>query len=112
MDHVEEGIVEDINSEVQDVQYSSESEAASESSECETQLNTSMAHTMTFKCIGSNHSFTSQAALKAITELPGDVKQVPVMMRPEPDNPVDSEAIAFVPRLQRSGELLGMLYEN
>ena len=89
---------------MQDVQYESES---SESFECEAQLEASVTHTVTFKCIGSNHSSTSQATLKAITEHAGDTKQIPVMICPEPENPVDSEAIAFRARVSGKWHTIG-----
>ena len=83
------------------------SEAASESSEYDEQLDTSMTHTVTFKCIGSNHSATFQTALKAITELSGNVKQVPVMIYSEPENPVDSEAISFPAKISGKWHTIG-----
>ena len=96
---------EGIDSEVQVIRCESESEAASESSERETQLDASMTHTVTFKCIGSNHSSAFQTALKAITECAGD--EVPVMIYPEPDNPVDSEAIAFRAKISGKWHTIG-----
>ena len=52
-------------------------------------------HTLTFKCIGSTRDAHYQEALHLIsTKKP--VQQVQVNLQPEPDNPVDSRAIAFV----------------
>ena len=49
----------------------------------------------------------SQTALKVISELTGDVKQVPVIICPEPDNPVDSEAVAFRAKISGKWHTVG-----
>ena len=52
-------------------------------------------HTLTFKCIGTTRDTRYQEALHLVsTRKP--VEQVQVTLQPEPDNPVDSRAIAFV----------------
>lgn len=71
-----------------------------------------MNHTVTFKCIGSNRSSTSQRALKAITQLSGDVKDVPVKLHPEPENPVDSEAIAFIAKISGKWHTIGYFFRE
>ena len=52
-------------------------------------------HTVTFKCTDANRSPSYQTALKTVSELLRDGHNVPVKLFPEPDNPVDSKAIAF-----------------
>ena len=52
-------------------------------------------HTVTFKCIGANRSPEYQTTLKTTGELLREGHNVPVKLLPEPDNPVDSKAIAF-----------------
>lgn len=51
-------------------------------------------HTLTFKCIGSNKEQEYQDVLQSISQLP--VGSVPVKLCPEPNNPFDARAIAFV----------------
>ncbi len=52
-------------------------------------------HTVRFKCIGANRDSQQQEALERANELRHDNKDVRVGLFPEPNNPVDSKAIAF-----------------
>ena len=52
-------------------------------------------HTLTSKCIGATRSSESQDALKKVSELSREGHKVPVNIFREPENPVDSRAIAF-----------------
>ena len=65
------------------------SESDEESVTCDLQ------HTVCFKCIGVTLEHGYQQVLRDIANMP-DVKTVPVLLCPEPDNPVDAKAIAFV----------------
>ena len=56
---------------------------------------TSKTHTVTFKCMGANRDSNHQAVLAATFETRGEGNDVPVRICPEPDNPKDSEAVAF-----------------
>lgn len=91
--------------EAKEYQYTSESEPETEDAEGERTLD--VTHTVIFKCIGSNRSSSSQSILKAITELSVDAQDVPVMLYPEPENPVDSEAIAFRARVSGKWHTIG-----
>lgn len=53
--------------------------------------NTSTTHTVTFKCMGANCHSSHQTALEHVAA----AQEVPVRLFPEPDNPEDSNAIAF-----------------
>lgn len=48
-----------------------------------------------FKCIGATRDKQQQLVLKSVCHLP-DKKVVPVKLQPEPNNPFDAKAIAFV----------------
>ena len=54
-----------------------------------------LTHTVTFKCIGATRSPESQITLKKVSELSTEGHEVPVNIFCEPENPVDSRAIAF-----------------
>lgn len=59
-------------------------------------LDTGVIHSVTFKCIGANKDITSQQALEKASELLSCSKPVKVELQPEPHNPKDAQAIAFV----------------
>lgn len=82
-------VEEEHNSLKDDMKDSEEDATANEISE--------VTHTLTFKCIGSIKESRYQKALKLASELPLDDTEV--ILRPEPDNPYDSKAIAFVVNL-------------
>ena len=51
---------------------------------------------VTFKCIGATKSADQPAALKSVWELMQDENKVLVKLDPEPNNPYDAKAIAFI----------------
>ena len=51
---------------------------------------------VTFKCIGVTHDPAAQAALKSVAEKLDRGEEVKVKIAPEPTNPYDSNAIAFL----------------
>ena len=53
-------------------------------------------HSVVFKCIGANKDTVSQQALRRAHDLLSQNKTVCVELKPEPHNPKDSHAIAFV----------------
>ncbi len=52
-------------------------------------------HTVTFNCIGSTKELHYQENLARVAQCRNRGQKVPCRVEPEPDNPVDSEAIAF-----------------
>ena len=65
-------------------------------SESELDFNTGFtSHTVTFKCMGTTKDNDHQETLRATSGLLREGSDVPVRLRPEPDNPVDANAIAF-----------------
>jgi len=87
-----------------DITHISETVLESDSDEtnCEQELNGSTEaeepppeFTVTFKCIGAQHDRHAQIILKKVSELLHDNQHVPVNIYPEPENPFDSQAIAF-----------------
>ena len=52
-------------------------------------------HTITFKCIGASRDDKQQETLQAVAKCIKEGKEVPIRLQPEPDNPVDCNAIAF-----------------
>ena len=58
-------------------------------------LCTQMTHTVTFKCIGTTKETQYQERLKRIAQLRDRGLQVSCQLKSEPDNPLDSHAIAF-----------------
>ena len=50
-----------------------------------------------FKCIGARKDEGSQIVLKALAQLEkGELGKMEAKVVPEPDNPVDAKAVAFV----------------
>lgn len=64
-------------------------------SDCDS--DTEVTHTLIFKCIGTTKEHMYQETLRLISQLP--VEDVDVTLKPEPDNPYDSKAIAFIVNL-------------
>ena len=63
----------------------------------ETEVGADCYHVVKFKCIGARKDEGSQTVLKALAQLEkGELDKIEVKMVPEPDNPVDAKAIAFV----------------
>lgn len=56
-------------------------------------------HSVVFKCIGVTKDTIAQQALERAYNLIFQGEKVPVELKPEPHNPKDSKAIAFVCRL-------------
>jgi len=77
------------------------------SSEYETEDTSVTTHTVTFKCIGATRSSTSQSALQKICEQSKGGYSVPVNIFCEPENPVDSQAIAFCVYLANKWQTIG-----
>ena len=55
----------------------------------------SQTHIVTFKCIGTTHHVDAQEALRKVSTLLQEGKEVPVKLVCEPENQYDSKAIAF-----------------
>ena len=72
-----------------------EDEDAGELGAEEDEDNTDIVHTLTFKCIGATKDMQQQLVLRQAKELLQQQKEVPVRLSPEPDNPYDTQAIAF-----------------
>ena len=62
-------------------------------------------HTITFKCVGTMKERRYQEILKQVSQLP--MEDVRVKLQPEPDNPYDSKAIAFVVNLNGKEHRIG-----
>ena len=54
-----------------------------------------MTHSVTFKCIGCTKELKYQETLARIAQLRNRGEEVECRLEPEPDNPYDSQAIAF-----------------
>lgn len=64
-------------------------------------------HTVTFKCIGANRDSSQQNALRVAAENIRAGLNIPVRLNPEPDNPADSNAIAFQCFVQEKWQRVG-----
>ena len=73
-----------------------ESPVPSSESEDEPVIDRSIIHAVVFKCIGSNKDSNSQEVLCQVAQRRENGDVVKVKLRPQPTNPVDSRAIAFV----------------
>ena len=73
-----------------------ESPVPSSASEDEPEIDRSITHAVVFKCIGSNKDTNSQEVLRQVAQKRENGDVVEVKLRPQPTNPVDSRAIAFV----------------
>ena len=69
-------------------------------------------HTVIFKCIGSNQEESYQLALWKSKQLLKSGQQVPVELLPEPSNPKDSQAIAFVCLIDGKWEKIGHVVQE
>ena len=70
---------------------------ASDSDETDLDTDSTCYHVVKFKCIGARKDDDGQKVLKSLSQLEkGELDKVEVKMVPEPDNPVDAKAIAFV----------------
>ena len=64
-------------------------------------------HTVTFKCIGANRDSSQQNALRVAAENIRAGLNIPVRLNPQPDNPADSNAIAFQCFVQEKWQRVG-----
>lgn len=86
-----------------------DSEVPSESDECD---RSDRLHTVTFKCIGATRDSSHQLALHAALQNIRAGQYVPVRFNPEPDNPVDSTAIAFQCFVQEEWQRMGYIVQE
>lgn len=96
-------------SDVSDVNSSSESpshKSTSSSSGDELVTPQTLTHSVVFKCMGCLKEFHYQEILALVSRKMKD-GSVPVELREEPNNPVDSRAIAFVCKLNNQWERIG-----
>lgn len=64
-------------------------------------------HTVTFKCIGSVKNLAYQSALAKASKHLSQGELVPVKLLPEPLNPVDKDAVAFMCELNGEWKQIG-----
>ncbi len=64
-------------------------------------------HTIVFKCIGASRDSQSQASLRTARGVIASGGTVPVRMRPEPTNIVDSRAIVFECEIEKKWRTIG-----
>ncbi len=69
-------------------------------------------HTVTFKCIGSTKEFKYQETLARIAQLGTRGVEVSCRVEPEPDNPFDSEAIAFKCKVDGAWKTIGYVVKE
>ena len=89
----------------------SPSEAEVLSSDAEEDRNqptlTTVAHTVTFKVIGCTREQVYQETLRNVRDTLEQGHNVPILLTPEPTNPVDSKAIAFTCKVNGNGCRIG-----
>ena len=68
--------------------------------------------TVKFKCIGTTKSACYQSVLKKVTDELADHKDVLVQLSPEPTNPVNSKAIAFICYIEESWQVIGYVLKG
>ena len=68
-----------------------------------------MTHTVTFKCIGTTKETQYQERLKQIAQLRDRGLQVSCRLKPEPDKPFDSNAIAFKCQIDGTWQVIGYI---
>ena len=86
---------------------SSTASLSSKSSDNEPVQNPACLHTITFKCIGSVKNLAYQNALAQVSKYLSKGETVPVKLLPEPLNPVDTQAVAFVCELNGEWKPIG-----
>ncbi len=72
-----------------------------------TYLDVDVPHTIVFKCIGASRDSQSQASLQTARGVIASGGTVPVRMRPEPTNIVDSRAIVFEHEIEKKWKTIG-----
>ena len=80
---------------------------SSRSSDNEPLQNPACLHTITFKCIGSVKNLAYQSALAQVSKYLSKGEIVPVKLLPEPLNPVDTQAVAFICELNGEWKQIG-----
>lgn len=90
-----------------DTSSDSESSTASLSSSPSSSSDAACLHTVTFKCIGSVKNLAYQNALAQVSRHLSKGQTVPVKLLPEPLNPVDTQAVAFVCELNGEWKQIG-----
>lgn len=75
---------------------------ASDSPDC-----SEVTHTVTFKCIGSTKEQQYQECLKHISQIRSEGGEVLCRVKPEPNNPYDSQAIAFESKVDEAWQVIG-----
>ena len=78
---------------------SHDSKSGNESDDSPSEVENAPVHVVTFKCIGCNRDPIAQDALQQVATKVRSGETVPVELQPEPDNPYDADAIAFVCKL-------------
>ena len=76
-------------------------------SKTETNSPPPLTHTVTFKCIGPVHDTNAQALFSRVSQILHGGGGVDVRVSPEPDNPYDSQAIAFQCHIDRKWQRIG-----
>ena len=69
-------------------------------------------HAVTFKCIGCTKENAYQEMLKRIAQMQHRGEDVPCKIQPEPENPIDSEAIAFKCKLDDQWHTIGYVVKE
>ena len=69
-------------------------------------------HTVSFKCIGSTKEDRYQDALVLVSHILAKGEHVECAIKPEPDNPMDSRAIAFNCKLDGKWRRIGYIVQE
>lgn len=91
------------------LQSDEESIKSESQSTCSSEIDETMPeyHTVTFKVIGNLREHSYQTTLRKVSEYMYDEKHVEVWLMPEPDNPVDKHAIAFMCSIDDKDQRIG-----
>lgn len=82
-------------------------------SEDELDFNTGFTtHTITFKCMGTTRDTNHQEVLSAAAAALKEGKDVPTRLQPEPDNPVDANAIMFECQVDKGWKRIGYVVQD
>ena len=69
-------------------------------------------HTVTFKCMGTTKDSDIQETLRYVASAIKEGKDTPVRLKPEPENPVDANAISFECRIQEDWKKIGYVVQE
>lgn len=69
-------------------------------------------HSVTFKCMGSTKELRYQEYLAKIAQRRSKGEVVPCRLKPEPTNPVDSQAIAFETEVDGVWQIIGYVVKE